>query len=504
MRSGGNTLALSVALGLMLCVVVPPARTNADEAAASRFNVLLIVSEDNSPNLSCYGDSCVQTPHLDRLASRGVRFERAFVATASCSESRSAILTGLYPHQNGQIGLATHKYSMHRDWPNIPSLLKEQGYRTGIIGKLHVNPASAFPFDFRWNQQAFCSFSHRNVRKVADVAAGFITESDQPFFLMVNYPDAHLPWLPQQGGLPETLLTAADVEPLPFVGVDVPRLRACTADYYNCMRRLDSGIGMLLEELAGAGHEQDTLVIYLGDHGAQFQRGKLSCYEGGLRVPLIVRWPGRAKEGLVSDRLVGTVDLLPTILQAVGAEVPAGLAGRSMVPLLRDEAATWREYLFAEYHSHYPPIYFPQRTVRDARFKLIVNLLQDRVNPVAQPKEQVVTRLPSYVTPADLAGSTNEVRRAYATWKDAPPVELYDLENDPYEFVNLGGQPEFAHIQERLITQLDRWRRQTNDPLIDPAKLARLTREQDEQANEYKRESRSGTWKYHQYLYDDF
>ena len=496
-------LVLTVAVGLAFGVFATLSRINADDSAARRLNVLLIVSEDNSPDLSCYGNPFIQTPNLDKLASQGVRFERAFVATASCSESRSTILTGLYPHQNGQIGLATHKYSMSRNWPNIPSLLKQHGYRTGIIGKLHVNPESAFPFDFRWNQAAYCSFSHRDVRKIAEVAEAFITASDEPFFLMVNYPDAHLPWLPQHNGLPETLLTADDVETLPFVGIDAPRLRACTADYHNCMRRLDSGIGMLLEKLARAGLEQDTLVIYLGDHGAQFQRGKLSCYEGGLRVPLLVRWPGRAKEGLVSDRLVGTVDLLPTILDAVGAEVPAGLAGRSLVPLLCNEAATWREYLFAEYHSHYPPIYFPQRTVRDSRFKVIVNLLQDRANPVAQPKEPVATTPPSYVTASDLAGSADEVRLAYATWKDAPPVELYDLDDDPYEFRNLAGQPEFADVEKRLLTQLESWRQQTDDPLLDPAKLARLTKEQDEQAEKYKQGSRSRAWAYHRYLYEE-
>jgi N-sulfoglucosamine sulfohydrolase len=495
---------LSVVLWVALGFVAPRSRAIAAESAARKPNVLLIVSEDNSPNLSCYGDRLVQTPNLDRLASEGVRFERAFVATASCSESRSAILTGLYPHQNGQIGLATHKYAMHRNWPNIPSLLKQHGYRTGIIGKLHVNPESAFPFDFRWNVAAFCSFAHRDVRKIADVAEAFITESDEPFFLMVNYPDAHLPWLPKQDGLPETPLTAADVETLPSVGIDVPRLRACTADYYNCIRRLDSGIGMLLGKLTRAGREDNTLVIYLADHGAQFQRGKLSCYEGGLRVPLIVRWPEHRKEGSVIDELVATVDLLPTILEAVGAEVPAGLAGRSMAPLLQGDAVMWREYLYAEYHSHYPPVYFPQRAVRDGRFKLIVNLLQDRVNPVAQPKEPIVKRLPSYVTPSDLATSSDEVRRAYATWRDAPPVELYDLETDPYEFKNLAGQPQHADVQERLLAQLESWRRKTDDPLSDPAKLAKLTEEQDKQAEKYKTGSRSGAWEYHQYLYGDW
>ncbi len=487
------------------CVIAgaaaPCSRADADDSAARKPNVLMIVSEDNSPHLSCYGDPYVETPNLDKLAAEGVRFERAFVATASCSESRSAILTGLYPHQNGQIGLATHKFSMYRSWPSIPSLLKREGYRTGIIGKLHVNPESAFPFDFRWNVAAFCSFSHRNVRKIAEVAEGFITKSDQPFFLMVNYPDAHLPWLSQQNGLPETPLTASDVHALPFAGIDVPRLRECAANYYNCISRLDFGVGMLLEKLAHAGRERNTLVIYLADHGAQFPRGKLSCYEGGLRVPLIVRWPGGTKEGLVREELVATVDILPTILEAVGAEVPAGLAGRSMLPLLGTDPVAWREYLFAEYHSHYPPIYFPQRTVRDARFKLIVNLLRDRMNPVALAGTAGIPGR-AYVTSSDIAAASDEVRQAYATWRDAPAVELYDLEKDPYEFNNLADQPQYADIQKRLLTQLDSWQQRTNDPLTDPEKLVRLTEEQDAQAEKYKevRGFRADPWEYHQYL----
>lgn len=476
----------------------------AGAAEPNKPNVLLIVSEDNSPNLSCYGDPCVETPNLDKLAAEGVRFEHAFVATASCSESRCSILTGLYPHQNGQIGLATHRYSMYRSWPNIPSLLKQQGYRTGIIGKLHVNPASAFPFDFRWNAAAFCSFAHRDVRKIAEVADDFFTQSDRPFFLMVNYPDTHLPWLRQQNDLPAIPLTASEVRVMPFVGIDGTRLRECAADYYNCISRLDTGIGMLLEKLARTGHDRNTLVIYLADHGAQFPRGKLSCYEGGLRVPLIVRWPGEAEEGLVNRDLVAAVDLLPSILEAVGATVPAGLAGRSMLPLLKADAVKWRECVFAEYHSHYPPIYFPQRTVRDSRFKLIVNLLQDRVNPVA-PTGAVGIPGRAYVTSSDMAAASEQVQQAYATWRDAPPVELYDLQEDPWELNNLAGQPTFAGIQQRLQTQLDSWRQQTNDPLIDPDKLAQLTEEQDEHAQRYRQEKgyRANQWKYHEYLFDE-
>lgn len=148
---------------------------------------------------------------------------------------RASILTGLYPHQNGQLGLATHKYAMYEKFPNIPALLKPEGYRTGIIGKLHINPESTFPFDFWWNDRNYISFAHRDMQKATTMADGFINASDTPFFLMVNYPDAHLPFLHQECGLPETPYTADAVETLPFIGIDTPRLRQHTADYYNCM-----------------------------------------------------------------------------------------------------------------------------------------------------------------------------------------------------------------------------------------------------------------------------
>ena len=204
----------------------------------------------------------------------------------------------------------------------------------------------------------------------------------------------------------------------------------------------------------------------------------------------------------MSDKLVATVDLLPTILEAVGAERPAGLAGRSMVPLLGGQKPRWREYVFAEFHSPSPQLYFPQRTIRDARFKLIVNLLQDRANP--QPSHPLLRRLPAHVTRSEVAASNDEVRQAYATWEDAPPVELYDLEDDPYEFKNLAGQPAYAEIEKRLVAQLESWRKRTGDPLSVPAKLARLTQEQDEQAEKHKKgksRSQSDPWRYHEYLY---
>jgi N-sulfoglucosamine sulfohydrolase len=493
-------IPLKVALVVVgVCVGATALQADVEQARSARPNVLLIVSEDTGPHLGCYGDRNVETPNLDKLASHGVRWNRAYVSTPSCSESRSSILTGLYPHQNGQIGLATHKYATYRAFPNIPGLLKEHGYRTGIIGKLHVNPEPAFDFDFQWKDPKFCSFTQRDVRKIAEVADTFIAASDQPFFLMVNYPDAHLPFLEQEDGVPREPLTAEDVQALPFIGVDTQRLRKHVAGYYNCISRLDTGIGMLLDRLAGANKSDNTLTIYLSDHGAQFSRGKLTCYESGVRVPLIVRPPGKLKTEQARNELIETVDLLPTILDVVGVEIPSELPGRSFLPLMHGKSIPRRQYAFTEYHSHYPPMFFPQRTVRNGRYKLIVSLLQDRPNPVPSICQAHRT-VKTYTTASEIAGSGKEVRRAYETWRDAPPVELYDLENDPYEFVNLAGSPDVAEVQIELMKQLHDWQKRTQDPLADLDKLARLSNEHATAIRDDYKANDAFKWKYGQYL----
>ena len=484
--------------GLIVVLTLIPA---ACAAADSRPpNVLLITSEDNGPQLGCYGDPFARTPNLDRLAAQGVRFERAFVATASCSESRAALLTGLYPHQNGQIGLATHHYHMFAKLPNMAGRLKARGYRTGLIGKLHVNPESAFPFDYRPNVSKCNTFARRDVRRVAELAGDFFQAANGPFFLMVNYADAHLPFLRQQHGSPAKPLSADDVKPLPWIGIDTERLRESQADYYNCMMRLDDGIGRLMQTLHRAGLSERTLVIYLGDHGAQFPRGKLASYESSLRVPLIVRLPDGQGAGLVRHELVSSVDVLPTVLDAVGAAVPRELPGRSLLPLTTRQNAPWRQYLFAEYHGHYPPLYFPQRTVRDDRYKLILNLLQDRDNPVAQTCSQTENpRYGCYVSPSDVASASEPVRQAYATWSDSPPVELYDLETDPYERKNRAHDPTLADVKSRLLNELDGWRKRTADPLVNSENLAKLTAEHDALKKPYSK-PKQPHWRYAEYL----
>ena len=235
------------------------------------------------------------------------------------------------------------------------------------------------------------------------------------------------------------------------------------ANYYNAVLRLDAGIGMLLELLHEYGHAESTLVVFLSDHGPPFTRGKTTAYEAGLRVPFLVRWPGVSKP-MVSNALVSAVDILPTILDAAGVEAPSGLHGSSLRYVVRGTDTVWRPYLAAEFHLHGGGSFYPRRAIRDHRFKLIHNLLSGKAKPensIASDKAYGESRKPPY------AGTS--VGRAFETFADPPEFELYDLQTDPIEFNNLAGVPEYREIQAELTQALLTWRRETNDPFLDPA-----------------------------------
>jgi N-sulfoglucosamine sulfohydrolase len=440
-------------------------------------NILLIVSEDNGPELGCYGDPYAKTPRLDQLAAEGIRFDRAFVSQAGCSQSRASFLTGLYPHQHGQIGLATWGFRMYReDTPNLPRSLKSAGYRTGI------NPESAFPLDFHKIKSA--NFTRDTLGDYALHADAFIRTGNEPFFLSVNYPDAHDPWLRQIDGLPANPKAADDVKAMAYMGIDPPGMREMVADYYNCLSRLDTLVGDLLDVLQRSGKADNTIVVYIGDHGADMLRGKRTCYEGGLRVPMLVRWPGKIIPQ-VRNELVSTIDLMPTLLTAADVEPPSGLPGRMLQPLFKPGEASWRTHYFAEYHTHAAaPNYFPQRSVRTERYKLIENLLPGEVHP---DYELTLSKLEKEAAKRKVSGgldltrviaqADSTVKQSYERMRQPPRYELYDLVDDPHEFRDLSGSADHAAVLRELQTSLRTWREQTNDPLIDPANLERFSAE---------------------------
>ena len=458
---------------------------------AERPNLLLITADDLGVQLGCYGDPQAITPRLDAFADSAVRFEVAWVAQASCSPSRSAMLTGLYPHTNGQVGLShiprktpdSERFGLH-DWvrdQTLVKLLHDDGYRTGLIGKLHVNPESEFPFDVRHKE----GFGTRLVGLQARQMRDFVADSGgQPWFLMANLFDPHVKadksgpggaktWFPDQvEGIPETPRTADQMQPLPWQGVDDRRMLGRIAGLYNCIERVDHGIGLMLDELERSGQAESTVVIILGDHGPPTGRGKGTCYEAGLRVPFLVRWPG-VSQPHASPRLVSAVDIAPTFLDAAGVSLPQTVAdslqGRSLRPVLSPASdADWRTHLFAEFQFHGPDIYFPRRTVRTDRYKLIHNPLAASSKPM-----QSIDRCPA----AMLAARRPEgdpVREVMARMQQPPEWELHDLKSDPWEWENLSGRADLAEIEKTLKSELDAWRERTGDPFRDPKYVATL------------------------------
>lgn len=437
----------------------------------ARTNILLITADDLGLQLSCYGDPYIETPNLDALAASGVKYRTAYVTQASCSSSRSSMLSGLYPHTTGQIGLANAGFVLDPSQvgKNLPAYLKEAGFRTGILGKLHVAPETSFPFDYRPKRQ-----DTRDVRAVADNASVFLNrDSADPFFLMVNYADPHFykgpktdgPMFPSQWkGIPENPIDEDTVPGWDFQGFDEPIARKRVSNFYNTIKRLDVGVGMLLDELEKSGHADDTLVIFLGDHGPPFNRGKTTCYESGLRVPFLVRWPGVSGAGIESKALVSAVDIVPTILDAAEVEFPRVFHGDSLRPTLTQAKSPdgWRDYLAGEFHYHGYTPFFPRRAITDGRFKLIHNLLAGQAKPGnrvdGDPTGKFAEEEKYRDTPAG---------EAFRRYSDPPEWEFYDLELDPIEFSNLAGDPKHSEKLEELKAALIDWREETSDPLLD-------------------------------------
>jgi len=436
---------------------------------ASPPNILLIVSEDNGPELGCYG-APVQTPNIDKLASSGTLFENAYVPQAGCSQSRAALLTGLYPHQNGQIGLATWNYEMYSEKiPNIVNTLKDGGYDTGIIGKLHIKPKSAFRFDYKEIPKS--NFQRNNPELYQTKASEFFKSSKRPFYLQVNYPDAHRPFIPQVNGIPERPLKASDVAALPYIGIDHPEIRQQTADYYNCIMRLDHYIGELINALKKSGKFDNTVIIYIGDHGADLPRGKRTCYEGGIRVPMIISWPN-AKPKQRRNELVSTLDIFPTICEIAKLKTPSTLAGASLKEIIHGEKPDWRKIMVTEYHVHSNHNPWPQRAIRNKRYKLIFNPLAGEINP---GYEFTMGKKFISVSESELMKSaTDQVRNAYKISKKPPLIEFYDLQTDPFEFNNLANEEKYSEEIKKLKYLLQHWQKDSEDPLFFPEVAKKL------------------------------
>jgi len=464
--------------------------------AGRPLNVLILLSDDMGNHLGAAGTPALATPHLDRLAAEGVRFDRAYAPAASCSPCRASLLTGRYPHSHGiftnvhRVGVTAPAsawargapwrgpHGLRPDVPTAPERFKAAGYRTGLTNKGHVGPGWRFPWDARamWRYTLDRTAGGERLGTYRGARRFFEDAGRSPFFLYANLTLTHRPFRAHDPDVSPLAAPDPSQVAVPPWLPDLPPVRRDWARYLDTVQMTDSQVGEVLAALEDAGHRDDTLVVFTSDHGIAWHRAKATVYEAGTHVPLIVRGPG-VRRGARVTGLVGLIDLLPTLLEACGLPVPGGIQGRSMWDLLRGRpGAAGRRFVFAEHNAHgpTPKQFFPSRAVRGERFKYIRNLLPEKT--YVPPADLVERKKWGNLTWDTVQGCAETFPVQHALVRRTlhrPAEELYDLHTDPHEMTNLleGGPdaltPPVREELARLRRALDDWMTATGDAGTD-------------------------------------
>ncbi|MBN2326666.1 MAG: sulfatase [Candidatus Omnitrophica bacterium] len=408
-------------------------------------NIIWLIADDvGSKEIGCYGHPTIRTPNIDRLAANGVRFTEAFVTASSCSPSRCSMFTGKFPHSTGAENLHD---PLPADQVIVPELLASVGYYTGSVGKFHMGPHAEKKFDVvTGNVGDWKSFLDRRPKA-------------KPFFLNVGFYDAHRTF---DRGCVDPPYTHDDIVVPPYLP-DIPEAREELAGFYDEITRMDGVIGEIVDALKKEGVLENTLIIFCGDNGMPFPRAKSTVYDSGIQTPLIIHYPRSIKSGQVNRCLASLVDVAPTSLEYAGVNVPEAMQGCSLVQEIADPSLHGAPYIFAEKNWH--DLDDHSRAVRDHRYKYIRN---------AFPEKPLENSADSSVAP--LFQKMRQMRDAGTLSKEAmllfrsrrSPEELYDLENDPWEFHNLVNDPAYQNVLKRMRSALDKWIDDTKD--IPPSK----------------------------------
>lgn len=450
----------------------------ASDSGSSRPNIVLVHCHDLGRHLHCYGVPTVHSPNLDALAASGVRFDRAFATAPQCSPSRASMVTGRFPHSHGVMGLSQSNFAwdLHDGERHVAELLRDAGYRTGIVGLHHAGRCGAVQPAAFSTQQAFateeeiavrCGFEHAELfGRAEEVADRSIAElhrasrCDRPFFLEIGFGEPHR----------RKSLIAPDpdyegfvgdyIEPDDSLGVTVPPYlrdepfaRRDFTEFQGAVRYLDTHAGRVFREIERLGLGEHTLVVFTTDHGIAMTRAKSTLYDAGIGIALIFRFPARGwVGGRVQRELTSNVDIVPTLLDAAGVPPQPAIQGHSLACLLDGMPGPVRDSVFGE--MSYQNYYDPRRCIRTDRHKLIVYFTAS-VTLIQQTGAAALHTTP--VTPERLSGAFH------------PLAELFDLHEDPEELDNVIDRPAYRQVRDELLRRLYRWMRDTGDPLLDGA-----------------------------------
>lgn len=429
--------------------------------AANQPNVLIVIADDCTYNdLPLYGGRNAKTPNIDQLAKEGLLFNHAYLSEAMCQPCRSEMYSGQHPMRNG----AAWNHSGSRpDTKSLPHFLGPLGYRVGLSGKVHVTPKSAFPFEKVEGFDPNCVRTPTQAHDLEAVKRFMSKQSEEPFCLVVALVEPHVPWV--MGDRSQYPDAAID---LPPYLVDTEVTRDAFARYLAEITYMDGQVGEILDTLEATGKADDTLVLFTSEQGSQFPGCKWTNWDNGVHTALIARWPGHVPAGIRTDAIVQYADIAPTLVDLAGGD-PNDYAfdGTSFEASLRDASVPHRKYAYG-IHNNIPegPAY-PIRTVTNGEFRYIRNLSPDEIyieKHLMGVRGDGALNNPYWSTWVYESGQTEDAERIVKRYMKRPAEQLYRTSEDPYELVNLVGDPRYAEVKAILSRELDLWMHDQNDP----------------------------------------
>ena len=419
-------------------------------------NVVIYASHDTGRHIGPYGVETVQTPSADEFAKGGVVFQNSYCVAPTCSASRAALFTGRYPHAAGVNGLARAStgFTLNQESLHLASRLRSKGYATALFGQAHEAvgagspPAHLEKLGFDHTQHGY-----RGARVLAGELAEWLSGHDTttPFYAQVCPGETHREFR-LDGAEPDK---SCGITVPPYL-VDSEPLRDDLSWFQGSIKKWDDGLGHVLSVLNDHNLAEQTIVIVTTDHGIPYPRAKASLYDAGIEIMLMISYPQLRKEGERVEHIVSNVDVVPTVLDAVGIEPDPRIQGRSFWPLLTGGEYQPRQAVFSErtFHASYDPM----RCARTSRYKYIRNF--EAVTPDWFFSE-------GFERHTSIRGvrDSDAIIKAMRS-KSRPAEELYDLQADPTEMHNLAGDPEFETTRKELSGSLHGWMVETEDPLL--------------------------------------
>ena len=401
-----------------------------DSSTTPNF-IFYLADDQDLLDYGVYGNPKVHTPAVDALAKEGMRFSNFYTSQAICAPSRSQIFTGMHPLKNGC--MANH-LPVKPNLKTVIDYMKAEGYEVVLAGKGHVKPNSVF----QWSKY-FKSVDHRYLP--LDKLENYLENVKKPFcvFVTSDFPHGPYPKISEY--------TNEDIHQLPY---DKGNFRKFKTGYYQNIRDDNAQLEQVLELVKANGFVDNSIFIYASDHGIS---GKWGVAEQGLKVPFIVRWPGVVEANSVSETMLNFVDILPTFLDIIGADIPQDLDGKSFQPTLKGNTDPIHDYIFslATKQNIQKCKVFPSRAIRGKRFKFIRNYNSIEVVESNYGSNSVVNAF---------------IRKGAESFPNVPFEELYDLELDPYQEQNLINNSKYLEQRNRLSSALENWMIAQNDFLI--------------------------------------